>query len=225
MPYRSNMSKIRHILFDCDGVLVDTEFVAAVRMTRALNNMGVKLSVEYFLHNLSGTTFSSIVQRYFNNTLSSSEVHDIVNGVEAEVATEVKLIDGVRELLISLSVNKSVVSNSSTQTVENALKVTGIGQHFNKKIFSSELVSQPKPSPDIYLLAIADLGYDESDIMVVEDSLSGAQAALSAGLKVIGFTGGSHIQSGHDQKLIGLGVSKIAKSMSELGTIITGASS
>lgn len=215
------MSKVNHLLFDCDGVLVDTEYTAAIKMTQALNNLGIDISVEYYLQNLSGTTFSSIVHRYFNNSLSQSEVLAIINRVEDEVAAKVKLIDGVNELLVSLSANKSVVSNSSVRTVEHALGVTGIKRYFSKKIFSSELVSNPKPAADIYQLAITSLGYRVSEIMVVEDSISGVKAALSAGLKVIGFTGASHILPGHGQKLTDLGVSHIAESMEELGMILT----
>jgi HAD superfamily hydrolase (TIGR01509 family) len=215
------MNKIKHLLFDCDGVLVDTEYTAAIKMSQALNNLGIDISVEYYLQNLSGNTFSSIVHRYFNNSLSQSSVLEIINRVEDEVAAEVKLIDGVNELLINIPTNKSVVSNSSIRTVEHALNVTGIQRYFSKKIFSSELVKNPKPAADIYQLAITTLGYRVSEIMVVEDSISGAKAALSAGLNVIGFTGASHILQGHGQQLTNLGVRHIAESMTELGIILT----
>ena len=128
------MSKVNHLLFDCDGVLVDTEYTAAIKMTQALNSFGIDISVEYYLQNLSGNTFSSIVHRYFTNSLSQSEVLAIINRVEDEVAAEVKLIDGVSELLVRLPANKSVVSNSSVRTVEHALEVTGIKGYFSKKI-------------------------------------------------------------------------------------------
>lgn len=214
------MSKVKHLLFDCDGVLVDTEFTAAIKMTQALNHLGVDLSVNYYLQDLSGTTFSSIVHRYFNNSLSESEVLQIINKVEDEVAAEVKLIEGVTDLLIGLPMSKSVVSNSSVRTVEHALTTTGIKSHFCSKIFSSELVKQPKPAPDIYQFAINSLGYNTSEIIVVEDSFSGAKAALSAGLRVIGFIGASHIQPGHGQRLLALGVSNLADSMLELQKIL-----
>jgi HAD superfamily hydrolase (TIGR01509 family) len=219
------MSEVKHLLFDCDGVLVDTEFTAAIKMTQALNNLSVDLSVDYYLQNLSGTTFSSIVHRYLNNSLSEFEVLQIINKVEDEVAAEVKLIDGVADLLVGLPVSKSVVSNSSVRTVERALETTGIKRYFSSKIFSSELVKQPKPAPDIYLLAINSLGYSASEIIVVEDSISGAKAALTAGLRVIGFVGASHIQPGHGQRLLDLGVSQIAESMIELQTILANSNS
>jgi len=219
------MSKVEHLLFDCDGVLVDTEFTAAIKMTQTLNNLGVDLSVDYYLQNLSGTTFSSIVHRYFNNSLPEFEVLQIIHKVEDEVAAEVKLIEGVTDLLIGLPMSKSVVSNSSVRTVEHALDTTGIKRYFSSKIFSSELVKQPKPAPDIYQLAINSLGYKAAEIIVVEDSISGAKAALSAGLRVIGFVGASHIQPGHGQRLLDLGVSQIAGSMIELQIILATSSS
>ena len=215
------MNKIKHLLFDCDGVLVDTEYTAAVKMTQALKKLGVIVSVDYYLQNFTGTTFSSIIHHYFQNSFSESKVLEMINRVEDEVTAEVKLIDGVNELLTSLPINKSVVSNSSVRTVEQALTITGISSHFSTKIFSSELVEHPKPAPDIYQLAIASLGYKEEEIMVVEDSISGARAALSAGLTVIGFTGGSHILPGHELQLMDIGVGKIAASMNKLGEILT----
>jgi HAD superfamily hydrolase (TIGR01509 family) len=214
------MNKIKHLLFDCDGVLVDTEYTAAIKMTKALNNLGADVSVNYYLQNFSGSTFSSVVQHYFENSFSYSEVLEIINRVEDEVTAEVKLISGVEELLISLPINKSVVSNSSVRTVEQALSITGISSHFSSKIFSSELVKRPKPEPDIYQSAITSLGFNVEEIIVIEDSINGARAALSAGLTVIGFIGGSHILPGHGQQLIDIGVTEIAKSMEELGEII-----
>ena len=215
------MNKIKHLLFDCDGVLVDTEYTAAIKMTQALNNLGKSVSVEYFLQNLSGTTFSSIVHYYFNNSLSPSEVLALINRVEDEVAAEVKLIDGVNDLLNSLPLSKSVVSNSSMRTVIHALDVTGIKNHFASKIFSAEFVAQPKPAPDIYLQAIDSLGLSTSEILVVEDSTSGVKAAIAAGLEVIGFIGASHILPGHGDSLLDLGAKHTAASMAELGVILS----
>ena len=120
-----------------------------------------------------------------------------------------------------MPINKSVVSNSSVRTVEQALSITGISSHFSSKIFSSELVKHPKPAPDIYQSAITSLGFNVEEIIVIEDSIYGARAALAAGLTVIGFTGGSHILPGHRQQLIDIGVSEIAESMEELGEILT----
>jgi HAD superfamily hydrolase (TIGR01509 family) len=218
------MSKITHLLFDCDGVLVDTEYLAAVKMTRALQHLGIDISCTYYLQNLSGTTFSSIVYHYLGDALSGAEVLTLVNRVEAEVAAEVRPVAGVKELLAGLPQHKSVVSNSAVSTVKHALKVAGIDQYFSVDIFSSELVSKPKPAPDVYQLAINTLACEPAAVIVVEDSLSGVKAAMSAGLHVIGFAGASHILPGHQQKLFDLGVKNVANNMQELGTLLTAAS-
>jgi HAD superfamily hydrolase (TIGR01509 family) len=213
------MTKVKHLLFDCDGVLVDTEYVAAIKMTQALKDLGIDISVEYYLKELSGTTFSSIVRHYFNN-LPDEEVIKIINKVEDQVAAEVKLISGVDKMLDNLHINKSVVSNSSVKTVKHALQVTGIAHHFSSKIYSSELVKQPKPAPDIYRLACESIGCDPSEILVIEDSISGTKAALAADFRVVGFVGASHILPGHAQKLLALGVENIASTTEELESIL-----
>ena len=208
------------MLFDCDGVLVDTEYIAAIKMTAALKSLGANVSVEYYLENLSGTTFSSIVKRYFADSLVESEVTELINKVEDQVSAEVKLIDGAEAMLRSVEIAKSVVSNSSMRTVKHAIRATGIESYFLPQVFSSELVSNPKPAPDVYNLAIETLPHSPNEIIVIEDSLSGAKAALSAGLTVIGFVGASHILPGHDQQLINMGVKQIATDMVELSAIL-----
>ncbi len=214
------MSKINHLLFDCDGVLVDTEYMAAVKMTAALQEMGVRVTLDYYLQNLSGTTFSSIVQRYAEGAMTPEQVIDLITAVEDQVSARVRLIDGVEEMLAGLSIEKSVVSNSSARTVKHALSVTGIDHFFRPQIFSSALVAKPKPAPDIYRHAMATLSLPADEIVVVEDSLSGAKAALAAGLKVIGFTGASHILPGHDTQLRELGVKAVAGNMPELAGLL-----
>jgi len=215
------VSNIKHIIFDCDGVLVDTEYTAAIKMTEALNKLGASVTVDHYLRNLSGATFSSIVTKYFNNSLAAREVTKIITKVEDQVAEDLKLIEGVAQLLNNLHLGKSVVSNSSLRTVEHALRSTGIYDQFGGGIFSSEYVEKPKPAPDIYLLALKSIPVNISEILVVEDSLSGAKAALSAGFRVIGFTGGGHILPGHQQKLEALGVHKVCRTMDILGNYLS----
>jgi len=214
------MSRIKHLLFDCDGVLVDTEYTAAVKMSEALQKLGIDISVDYYLKTFSGTTFSSIVKNYFANTINESEVIALVNKVEEQVTAEVKLIHGVEPMLASIDVAKSVVSNSSMRTVTQVITATSIQRYFAAEIFSSELVDDPKPAPDVYNLAIDTLGYATTELLVVEDSLSGATAALAAGLEVIGFVGGSHILPGHGQQLLNLGVKQLADNMADLASIL-----
>jgi HAD superfamily hydrolase (TIGR01509 family) len=199
------MSKIRHILFDCDGVLVDTEYIAAVKMCEALAEAGIEVKLEHYLRVHSGTTFSAILEHYFADAMDPGHKADLTHMVEAQVAASVKPVPGIAELLPTLDINKSVVSNSSIATVKHALKATAMSNHFDNRIFSSEQVANAKPAPDLYLFAIKSLALEPEEILVVEDSRTGVRAAVDAGLKVIGFTAASHILPGHDEKLMAMG--------------------
>lgn len=211
---------IKHILFDCDGVLVDTEITAANVMVEAMKKKGADISVQYYLENLSGSTFSVILNTYFGSSFKGSEKTKFINKLEQRIVNDVKAIDGVTEMLNSILLPKSIVSNSEIWQVKKEIEKTNISHFFTGHIFSSELVANPKPAPDVYNLAKGDLGLTNNEVLVVEDSITGAKAALAAGLKVIGFSGASHILPGHDQKLLALGVTQVASSMSELGIAI-----
>jgi HAD superfamily hydrolase (TIGR01509 family) len=215
------MSKIKHILFDCDGVLVDTEFIAAHKMTAMMASLGAPLDVDYYLNNLSGSTFSAIMTTYFGDKFNAEEALAIIDRVEDQVAQEVKLIDGMNTVLGEISLPKSVVSNSSIKTVQHALDKAGIASYFENRIYSSEQVAQPKPASDLYLFAINSLGLHPDEIIVVEDSITGATAAMGAKLRVVGFTGGSHILPDHNKRLSSLGVESIAGNANQLLQIIS----
>lgn len=140
----------------------------------------------------------------------------VMNKVEDEVAESVKAVEGMPGLLDNLGIDKSVVSNSSIATVSHALATNNLTHHFNNRIFSSEQVPSAKPAPDLYLFAVASLQLAPEEILVVEDSRTGVQAAVYAGLKVVGFTGASHILPGHSEKLIEMGALDTASSAAML---------
>lgn len=211
---------IKHILFDCDGVLVDTEITAAQVMVEAMQKKGADITVEYYLQNLSGSTFSVILSEYFGSSFNGTEKRDFIHALETEIVNNVKAISGVAEMLRAISLPKSIVSNSEIWQVRQEVERTNLDHFFTGNIFSSEQVKNPKPAPDVYELAIKDLQLNKVELLVVEDSITGAKAALAAGLKVIGFSGASHILPGHAKKMQGLGVVDVAADMPELGELL-----
>lgn len=211
---------IKHILFDCDGVLIDTEIVAAHRFVDRMEHIGYDLSVDYYLTHHTGSTFTAVLDHYLGETHSRQERITIMKEVEREVADSVEIIAGVEPMLAALPIQKSIVSNSHIATVEEAMVKIGITQYFTGHVFSSESVTNPKPAPDVYYLALKTLGLAPEEMIVVEDSITGATAAIGAGLNVIGFTGASHIQPGHENKLSALGVTTIAANMNDLKEIL-----
>ena len=213
---------IKHILFDCDGVLVDTEFTAAQVMVKAMSKRGADIDFEYYLNNLSGSTFSAILDAYFGTSLQGKEKTGFIDRLEQKIVAKVEAIKGVEEMLESIDIPMSIVSNSAIWQVKEEIEQTKISHYFTGNIFSSELVANPKPAPDVYNLAVKELRLSSDEVLVIEDSLTGAKAALAAGLQVIGFSGASHILTGHDDRLRELGVADVASNMNALASIING---
>lgn len=209
---------MKHIIFDCDGVLIDTEIVAAEVTVAWLNSEKVNISVEEFILQHTGKTYSNIINglKAEGFLKASLKTDTIVHLLDDKVKARVRPILGVSDLLNSISVSKSVVSNSAASYLVQALNKIEAAHHFENRIFSAEMVAHAKPSPLVYELAVSTIGIPKEEIIVVEDSQTGVQAALAAGLKVLGFLGGSHIQPGHGEKLKQLGVFDVASSHEEL---------
>ena len=147
-------------------------------------------------------------------------VQEVMQVLDPLVRNNMRPIDGVAEVLESIELPKSVVSNSDIDYVEEALDKFGWTGHFQKPVFSAESVVQGKPSPLVYQLALETVGASQSEVITVEDSYTGVQAALAAGIKTIGFLGGSHITPDHAAKLESLGVAAVAKDHNHLQAVI-----
>jgi len=202
------------VIFDCDGVLVDTEIVAAKVAVQNLQKYDVEISIEEYISTYSGS-ITSLVFKKLLPQIDEQKLNTMVEGFEVEVYNSLVPITGMKEVIQNISLKKSVVSNSRLWQVEKAMKITGLGQYFSH-LFSSEMVPNPKPHPDVYLLAAETNKVDPKECLVIEDSKSGVTAALSAGMNVIGFIGGSHILEGHDKELLKKGVASVANNPQKL---------
>ncbi|GAA0189824.1 HAD family hydrolase [Fulvivirga kasyanovii] len=211
----------KQLIFDCDGVLVDTEIIAAEVMTKAFAQCDIHVTVEDYLTTYTGKTISSI----FNSLLSPEQLQQInlkefTHQCDVDIYDQLRPVKGMQDVVRTLPFPKAVVSNSSLWQVKKAVKHIGLEDIFNEKFFSSEMVPNPKPWPDIYLHAAKTLEVSPEHCLVVEDSKSGVKAAVDAGMTVIGFTGASHIRNGHGEILLEIGASHVASNPDELKTLI-----
>lgn len=211
---------IKHILFDCDGVLVDTEISAAKVMVEALGELGIEITLDYYLHHLAGSTFTTIINKYLGDSLIGKAREMFLDKAEQKTVEQVDAIANVEWLLSSLELPKSIVSNSHIWHVKHVTEKAGIEHYFTEHIFSSELVSNPKPFPDVYNLAQSKLELNSHELIAIEDSSTGVRAAVASGITVIGFGGASHILPGHTEKLLDLGATEVAQDMNELKNIL-----
>ncbi len=212
---------IKQVIFDCDGVLVDTEIIAAEIMVDLLSDLSIQIDIHQYIQEFTGKTFSDIMQ-YFNvNSIPGKDIESLAKQSEHAIYDRLREIPGMPELVQSLDLPVAVASNSNLWQVKKALQFLQLEDTIGKAFFSAEMVASPKPSPDVYLLAAEKTGQAPAQCLVVEDSTSGVRSALSAGMEVIGFCGASHILPGHAEKLAELGASSIAHDATELKSILS----
>ena len=209
---------VKHIIFDCDGVLIDTEIVAAEIVSEYLRSEGSDISTEQFITEFTGKTFTDIINslKVDGRLRADLDTAAVVPKLDDTIRQNQRPINGAIEMLKGLSLPFSVVSNSARDYVIEALEKLGVLDLVNDRVFSADMVAKGKPSPLVYKLAVSEIGLGKNELIVVEDSSAGVTSSLAAGLNTIGFLGGSHIRDGHGQKLMDMGTSQTINDHTEL---------
>jgi HAD superfamily hydrolase (TIGR01509 family) len=217
---------ISHIIFDCDGVLVDSEPLSMRADAEVLARAGIKISEAELHKRFVGTTFQDMVTEIEKQhaTKLPSNLSDLKNARMNEMyRTELKLVRGVRDALEdirNMGLSMSIASNGPKERVKLALQLTGLLPYFKNAIVTYEDVPQGKPAPDMYLLAAKNAGVKADDCLVVEDSLTGVTAAVDAGCWTLGFTGTYEDQQAHGEKLKDIGAEAIFSKMADLPALV-----
>ncbi|MEL6650668.1 MAG: HAD family phosphatase [Bacteroidota bacterium] len=210
---------IKHLIFDCDGVLIDSEILATRIILEELKAYDFEMEELAYSAKFSGYLTEEILRKLRTDYQLPlpADFRDLLHRrMEDAFETILEPVTGMPELIASLPLPKNVVSNGDGEHVKRALKLTGLTSYFGKEIFSVERVEKPKPHPDLYLLALQNLERSVEDVIVVEDSGAGVQAAKAAGLTVIGFAGAGHVGEDHPEKLRSLGADHTAMDANEL---------
>lgn len=208
-------------IFDCDGVLVDSEIIAAEVDAKLFTELGVPLTAEDVVHRYAGLTFRSMValiEKEHDRKLPD-DIFDRHRAIlEERLARDVKAIPGLDEILHRLDGERCVCSNSSSARMRLTLGKTNLYDAFAPHIYSAIEVGdrQPKPSPNVYRHAAGQLGVPPGECIVIEDSLFGVAAARDAGMRVVGFTGGAHTWPGHADVLTEAGAETVIRRFADL---------
>jgi HAD superfamily hydrolase (TIGR01509 family) len=209
---------ISHIIFDCDGVLIDSEKLSMDVDIALLAENGINLS-ETEIHRFVGTTFEAMVvelQREYKRPLPP-DLATRKDGMMLDLyRRDLKPVPGVISMLKKLALPKSIGTNGPRERATEALRMTGLEIFFGDRLTTYEDVKNGKPAPDIYLLAAQRAGLAPARCLVVEDSVTGVTSALAAGCKVIGFTGVAYDPAAKARELNRLGVSRVIQDMGEL---------
>jgi HAD superfamily hydrolase (TIGR01509 family) len=210
---------ISHVIFDCDGVLIDSEKISMDVDIALLAENGIDLTESEIHHRFVGTTFEAMVtelEREYKRPLPP-DLAARKDGMMLDLyRRSLKPVPGVIPMLHKLALPKSIGTNGPRERAMEALRMTGLESFFGDRLTTYEDVQNGKPAPDIYLLAAMRAGFAPAHCLVVEDSVTGATSALAAGCHVIGFAGVAHDPAAKDKELRKLGISHVIHDMGEL---------
>ncbi len=216
---------VKHVIFDCDGVLVDSEPLSMRADVMVLQRFGIEMGEDEAHALFVGKTFEAMLEMMTerHGTQFPPGLHDEKGRIIEEMyVRELEIVAGVREVLAAIKargLSMSIASNSPRRRVELALKLTGISDYFDR-IVTFEDVAEGKPAPDVYLAAAQRAGVSPADCLAVEDSATGSTAALAAGLRTIGFVGTHADAESQAETLQKLGVTAILREMAHLGDFL-----
>ena len=204
------------IIFDFDGVLLESEWTSNRHLSQLLSDLGHPTSVDHALTNftgLSGLAFIDAIESHIGRALpdefharrKEEDERALREGLEAVAGA----VDFVRSVPTELP--RAIASSSTTHWIRTHLQHLGISDAFGEHVYSGhEHVAQGKPAPDIYLFAAERIGVPIQQCAIIEDSEVGATGAVTSGARVIGLVAGRHCTDGHDERLRARGVTKIA---------------
>ena len=211
------------VIFDCDGVLIDSEAIANQVCVEHMETLGRSMTMQVFATRYSGSPIGDIWRRVEadHNVIITSEARSAVDTeIHRRFETGLKAVEGVADMLDCLAARRCVASSTGLEKLRRNLARVELLTKFDPGVFSASQVARGKPAPDVFLYAASQMGADPSRCLVVEDSIAGVSAARRAGMMTIGFAGAGHVDEAHPERLIAVGASDIATSMPHLTTLL-----
>ena len=210
------------VIWDCDGVLIDSELLSVQADRECLAEDGIDLSAEEILDRYTGISMAGMLsdlEARFGRKLRdfAARHRERLNRL---FEAELRPIPGIAAVLDSLACRVCVASSATPERLQHALSLVGLYDRFHPHIFSAAHVARGKPAPDLFLHAAERMGVAPQRCIVIEDSLPGIVAAVAAGMPAIGFTGGSHCRPGHGARLAKAGAASVIDDMRGLAAAL-----
>jgi HAD superfamily hydrolase (TIGR01509 family) len=192
------MSDIGLVIFDCDGVLVDSEPLAMRVLLEGLGEFGYAIAEEAAYERFLGRSLANmqaVLRAEYGSDLSPDQLDRMRQRLFEVYRQELRPINGVAAMLDRLAIPRCVASSSQMERLRVSLEVTGLLSRFTPHLFSATMVAQGKPAPDLFLHVAERMAVAPAACLVIEDSAAGIEAARRAGMRVFGFVGGGHARS------------------------------
>jgi HAD superfamily hydrolase (TIGR01509 family) len=210
------------VIFDCDGVLVDSEVLSNGLLAEMMTELGHAMTTEEALQTFAGRSLAdvlAIAESVLGHPIPEDLGRRYGRRLSERLRHELKPVAGAKETVAALGCPHCVASSSTFERIRLSLDVTGLAPLFGDNIFSATQVAHGKPAPDLYLFAAKAMVAAPSACVVVEDSPLGVTAGVAAGMTVIGFTGAEH-GTGLTQRLSAAGARRVIASMDQLPATI-----
>lgn len=215
------------IIFDFDGVIADSEVRANQSLAESLTAVGMPSTYDECLRDYYGHNWQETQRRIearFGRALPADFREQHRERARGRFMDGFDAVPGAADFLATLdSTPRAIASSSRAEYIDWALGLFGLDHHFGAHVYSADGWDRGKPFPDIYLAAAKGLGVDPARCLAIEDSPTGAQAALAAGMTVVGFCGAGHVvdRAAHGEMLRGVGVHHVALTFGEIERLTT----
>ncbi len=219
------MSEIQLVIFDCDGVLIDSEIVAAAAELEIYKTFGLEMDVAEFSAKTAGLSSPDVklkVEEELEMQLPDRVIEETKAAVHEKVIHEAKMIEGADTVLDLLDQARCVCSNSPSDRLERVLGRLGLYDRFRPYVFSAYDFDPPrsKPRPDLHKKAVGAFDAEAGKTVIIEDSVPGVSAGVAAGCRVIGFTGASHSFAGHADLLVEAGAETVVSRLADVPAVV-----
>ena len=220
------MTATELVVFDCDGVLVDSEVIVAEYEAIRLTEAGFPLTFDDIAERFIGLSYPSMMaalHEQFGRPVPDGLSERIQAEVLALFPEHLQPVAGMTEFITGLELPRCVASSSNLDRIRLSLDVTGLADFFDPDhVFSAQMVKRGKPAPDLFLHAAEQLDADPARCLVIEDSPHGVTAARAAGMEVVGFVGGGHARPALRDRLTAAGADTIVDHAEHLAELISG---
>ena len=214
----AEMSRFDLVIFDCDGVLVDSEPITMRVLTQMLNEMGATLTVEETMRQYVGKSLRDghpITRELIGRDLPSEFYDAFVMRRDEALLEAIEPVAHVHTALLQLRLPYAVASGADTEKMRLTLGRTNLLSLFEQRLFSASMVARSKPAPDVYLLAARTLGAAAERCVVIEDTATGVTAGVAAGMTVLGYC-----ERQEPRALLAAGASAVFSDMRQLPILI-----
>ena len=207
------------LIFDCDGVLVDSEPIACAAFARVVTSLGHAMTTADVVRDFGGRSVADAikeVERRLGHPVPADIWEQAGRDLLERFRCELEAMPGIGAALTILPYPRCVASSSMPERIRVSLEVTGLAPFFGPHVFSSTQVKRGKPAPDLFLFAAEKMGHVATDAVVIEDSVFGVRAARAAGMAAIGFVGGGHATAVLASELTKAGADMVISTMAAL---------